>query len=104
MAYGVCRVCGCTDQDPCYNPEYGNCWWVDDSHELCSHCADAEIANHPGTQHCINSEGIDPFPGVVHKDLAAIGCPYPDEDISACADCSHRSILFGTCDLGIEIC
>ena len=47
MPYGVCRVCGCTDNDPCLNPEYGNCWWVDDTHELCSHCADETIANDP---------------------------------------------------------
>lgn len=60
MPYGVCRVCGCTDNDPCLNPEYGNCWWVDDTHELCSHCADETIANDPATQHCINSKGIDP--------------------------------------------
>ncbi len=103
MAYGKCRICGCTDKDPCWNPLYGCCWWVDDSHELCSHCADKNIADDPNTQHCINSNGIDPFPGITNKDLAALGCPYPDEDGDMCVDCPHRSILFGTCDLGIEI-
>jgi hypothetical protein len=106
MPYGICKVCGCTDNDPCFNPEHGNCWWVDDTHELCSHCADPEIANHPATQHCINSEGFDPYPGVERKDLAAIGCPFPDDDGAACSDCSHynsSSIFTGECDLGIKI-
>ena len=55
MPYGVCKKCGCTDTDPCYNPEHGTCWWVDDTHELCSHCADPKIANDPNTRHCFNS-------------------------------------------------
>jgi len=32
----VCRQCGCSDQDACYHPEHGNCWWV--HADLCSHC------------------------------------------------------------------
>ena len=36
--YGVCKICGCTDSHACNSPIFGNCWWVDDSHELCSHC------------------------------------------------------------------
>lgn len=103
MPYGKCKVCGCTDNDPCYNPKYGTCWWVDDTHELCSHCADKEIAEDPLTLHCINSSGDDTFPGVERKDLAALGCPHPDEDAEACTWCPHRSVLFGTCDLGIQI-
>ena len=57
---GVCRVCGCTDMNPCYHPDHGNCWWVDDEHTLCSHCADLcddpseNICNDPQTVHCIN--------------------------------------------------
>ena len=104
MPYGVCKVCGCTDKDPCHNPTHGMCWWVDDTHELCSHCADEEIANDPATQHCINSKGLDPYPGIERKDLAAIGCPFPD-DVSetVCYECSHRSLLYGQCDLGIKI-
>jgi len=31
---GVCRVCGCTDQDGCWE----GCYWADDSHTLCSAC------------------------------------------------------------------
>ena len=55
MTYGICKVCGCTDTAPCFNPEHGNCWWVDETHELCSHCADPKIYNDPATNHCINS-------------------------------------------------
>ena len=57
---GVCRVCGCTDDNPCDNPESGYCWWVDDDHTLCSHCADLaekgeySIKDDPDTVHCVN--------------------------------------------------
>lgn len=64
--YGVCKVCGCTDNDPCYHPDWGTCWWVDDTHELCSHCADPDIAE--GAEHCINSSG-----GITVSDLSE-GC------------------------------
>ncbi len=106
MAYGVCKVCGCADNDPCYHPEHGNCWWVDDTHELCSHCADPVIAEDPNTQHCINTKGIDPYPGIERKDLAALGCPFPDDNGDMCSECSHMSfssIFTGRCDLGIKI-
>lgn len=55
MPYGVCKVCGCTDNDPCFHPEHGNCWWADETHELCSHYADPKIANSPEVRHCINT-------------------------------------------------
>lgn len=59
--YGVCKICGCTDNDPCFNEDYGTCWWVDGSHELCSHCAKPDIANDPNTIHCINSSEEEEF-------------------------------------------
>lgn len=34
---GVCRVCGCTDEEGCEGPVFG-CWWVEP--DLCSQCAD----------------------------------------------------------------
>lgn len=106
MAYGVCKICGCKDDDPCFNPEYGLCWWVDDTHELCSHCADKEIAEHPATQHCVNSKGFDDFPGVENRQAAEDGCPFPDEDGYICQECSHwRDGLFSDtprCELGIQ--
>lgn len=36
--YGTCKKCGCTDKKACVHPDFGNCWWVDHTHELCSHC------------------------------------------------------------------
>lgn len=38
MSYGICNICGCTDDGPCYHPVFGTCWWLDETHELCSHC------------------------------------------------------------------
>lgn len=54
---GVCSVCGCTMNDPCYHPEHGFCWWADDEQTICSHCADEAIANDPRTVHCVNTSG-----------------------------------------------
>ena len=51
---GVCRVCGCSEDNPCFNPKHGYCSWVDDSMTLCSHCANKEIAEDPETIHCVN--------------------------------------------------
>ena len=39
---GVCRVCGCTDDNACYIPGVGPCWWVDETHTLCSHCVEID--------------------------------------------------------------
>ena len=36
---GICKVCGCSENDACIN-EAGNCWWVMD--DLCSACATDE--------------------------------------------------------------
>lgn len=57
---GVCRVCGCTHENPCYHPEYDTCDWVEP--DLCSHCASVEeggygIKDDPETEHCINDRG-----------------------------------------------
>lgn len=40
MPYGTCKKCGCTDKRACVHPDFGACWWIDDSHELCSHCVE----------------------------------------------------------------
>lgn len=53
---GVCRVCGCTDDNPCYHPDLGNCYWVDDEHTLCSHCAQEDVRDDPDTVHCYNDQ------------------------------------------------
>lgn len=31
-----CRICGCSQNDPCYHSELGRCSWVEP--DLCSHC------------------------------------------------------------------
>lgn len=56
LKYGVCRVCGCTDNNPCYNPKHGNCWWADEEQTICSHCAVTSINDDPLTIHCINDK------------------------------------------------
>ena len=54
---GVCRVCGCTWNNPCSHPDHGYCHWVEPS--LCSHCASVKegglgIQDDPKTEHCVN--------------------------------------------------
>lgn len=41
---GVCRVCGCTDDDcmQCIRKTGEPCRWVDESHTLCSACTGKE--------------------------------------------------------------
>lgn len=56
LKVGVCRICGCTEDDPCYNPIHGYCWWADSTRTICSHCADSSIADDPHTVHCVNSD------------------------------------------------
>lgn len=53
---GICRICGCTENDPCFHPVHGTCWWADDEHTICSHCTDSRIKDDPETRHCINSK------------------------------------------------
>jgi hypothetical protein len=50
MEHGVCRECGCTQIDPCNHPDYGPCWWEDESETLCSHCAIKTIRDDPATE------------------------------------------------------
>jgi hypothetical protein len=42
MAYGKCRVCGCTERRACLMP--GPCYWIDKTHEHCSACVCDECA------------------------------------------------------------
>lgn len=48
MSYGICKICGCTDDTACYHPDFGPCWWVDETHELCSHCV--ELKDDPSVE------------------------------------------------------
>lgn len=43
MSYGTCKICRCTDYNACVHPDEGSCYWVDDTHELCSACLDHKI-------------------------------------------------------------
>lgn len=52
---GICKECGCTEKNPCFHPNHGTCWWANEEHTLCSHCADSEIKDDPQTEHCINT-------------------------------------------------
>lgn len=54
---GVCRVCGCTQNNPCYHPHHSYCHWVEP--DLCSHCASKQeggfgIKDDPRTEHCVS--------------------------------------------------
>lgn len=56
---GVCSVCGCTEDNPCFHPEEGYCSWVTPT--LCSHCASKKeggygIKDDPQTEHCVNDK------------------------------------------------
>ncbi|MDR0874199.1 MAG: hypothetical protein LBN27_12165 [Prevotellaceae bacterium] len=48
---GTCKICACTEDNACYNDKHGSCWWVDDTEELCSHCAIEEIREDSSTEH-----------------------------------------------------
>ena len=95
MAYGVCKVCGCTGNDPCFNPMYGNCWWADDTHELCSHCADPKIADDPETIHCINSHG--PYKQALEERLVCCHCQHCHKDKES--DDVADENAYGNCDV-----
>jgi hypothetical protein len=43
---GVCRRCGCVEDDACDSFEHGSCWWTED--DLCSFCDDSLGLNHEG--------------------------------------------------------
>lgn len=93
MPYGICKVCGCTEKDPCFNPIHGHCWWADDTHELCSHCAEPKIYYDPETRHCVNS---------------TCHCNQSLAEVLACKNCKYwhkesddvdDDAAFGVCDI-----
>lgn len=88
--YGVCKVCGCTENDPCYHPGWGCCWWVDDNHELCSHCADKTIYDDPETVHCVNST-----PSGLYVEETT--CDHPE--LETCDGCPRYIEKEGICDM-----
>lgn len=37
---GICKICGCTENNACYHPDFGTCFWLNDKRDLCSHCVE----------------------------------------------------------------
>ena len=93
MAYGICKVCGCTGKDLCFNPRHGFCWWVDETCELCSHCADPKIAQDPETVHCINSH--DPYMQSLEERLVCCHCKHWHKESDDVPD----ENAYGDCDI-----
>ena len=56
----TCKICGCTNDDPCYHEALGMCWWI--KADLCSHCAMIQSGKIPADSvtHCVNSNPIIP--------------------------------------------
>lgn len=90
--YGVCKICGCTDTHACHSPIFGNCWWVDDTHELCSHC---EMKMKAKKQSDEMISDID-VPGLYVEETV---CPYPEREW--CEGCPRYIEDEGICDLEI---
>ncbi len=51
---GICKICGCTYNNPCWHPKYGFCSWADESETICSHCALPELKHDSRTVHKVN--------------------------------------------------
>lgn len=46
---GICRICGCTYDNACLHPDFGPCFWMDDTkQDLCSHCL--ELKDDPSVE------------------------------------------------------
>lgn len=69
MSYGICKICGCTDHNPCFNYKHGFCWWTTPEHDVCSHCYGGVVPkDDPYTIHCV--DGME-FPVLtVHQPYA----------------------------------
>lgn len=88
--YGVCKICGCTDDHACHSPIFGNCWWVDDSHELCSHCQMKLEARGLSPEDIEN----EPAPGLYVEETV---CPYPEREW--CEGCPKYIEEDGVCEM-----
>lgn len=56
---GTCAVCGCTEEQPCYDADYGYYCWTDENENLCSHCASPEYTNSLWTLRLMGKESFD---------------------------------------------
>lgn len=52
--YGICKVCGCTDNNACVSVN-GPCYWLNKEHDLCSECSDWQELIYPKSQRLIIS-------------------------------------------------
>lgn len=50
-----CKVCECTENDPCFNPKYGFSGFKHDDTNICTFCTDEIIKNDPLTVRRIKS-------------------------------------------------
>lgn len=57
MSYGTCKQCGCTDNNACVHPDFGSCWWMNEIHNLCSHCV--ELADDPTVERPKDREQLE---------------------------------------------
>lgn len=58
--YGICKICGCTDQNACVSFMGGPCYWLDDTHMLCSCCRswkDTDISGNRRANHLVVLQG-----------------------------------------------
>jgi len=37
---GICKICGCTEDNACNHPDFGPCYWLKADQDLCSHCVE----------------------------------------------------------------
>jgi hypothetical protein len=60
--FGVCRICGCTDEDcrSCIEATGEPCSWADDTHTLCSRCAGSRMSLRNGS--IVEVAGSNPVP------------------------------------------
>lgn len=87
---GICRICGCTTNNPCYNPKEGFCWWMDNSETLCSHCDIAPVKNSEETLHRVNDlpnwkvPFFKDYNGVEYNHYGNLGPGYESRIICPC--------------------
>ncbi len=93
-----CKICGCTDTDACFHPEFGTCWWMDEEHTICSHCFFKKIYLDPKTKHGPKYTGeIDGYQNELWRDQEE-----PEEiEIEYESENGYKGILYGQTNMSI---
>lgn len=82
------------EKKPCdhdvHSPIFGNCWWVDETHELCSHCE--MILEARGLK--VEDVANEPVPGLYVEETV---CPYPEREV--CEGCPKYIEDEGICEM-----